>query len=102
MKVTVEGANIQCFVDNMEKPLIDYTDPKPFITGRAGFRTHSSVIRFDNFVVTPKAKDASAVAPLSFPEATTPRIYNMQGLPMPIGKPLPHGIYIVNGKKMAY
>ena len=69
---------------------------------RAGFRTHSSVIRFDNFVVTPKAKDASAVAPLSFPEATTPRIYDMQGLPMPIGKPLPHGIYIVNGKKMAY
>ncbi len=53
-------------------------------------------------MVTPKAKDASAVAPLSFPEATTPRIYDMQGLPMPIGKPLPHGIYIVNGKKMAY
>ena len=70
------------------------------ITGRAGFRTHCFVIRFDNFVVTPK--DASAVAPLSFPEATTPRIYHMQGLPMPIGMPLPHGIYIVNGKKMAY
>jgi len=26
----------------------------------------------------------------------------MTALPMPIGKPLPHGIYIVNGKKMAY
>ena len=55
MKVEVEGAEIRCYLDDMQTPLIRYTDPLPFITGRAGFRTHDSIVRFDNFVVTPKS-----------------------------------------------
>ncbi|MBQ7987137.1 MAG: hypothetical protein IJ253_01330 [Bacteroidaceae bacterium] len=31
-----------------------------------------------------------------------PALNRAQGWTNPIGKPLPHGIYIVNGKKMAY
>lgn len=54
MKVEVEGADIRCYLDDMQVPLIRYTDPVPFITGRAGLRAHDSVIRFDNFSVTPK------------------------------------------------
>lgn len=57
MKVEVEGANIRCYLDDMQTPLIRYTDPVPFITGRAGIRVHNSVVRFDNFVV--KMKGAS-------------------------------------------
>ena len=55
MKVEVEGPDIRCYLDDMQTPLICYTDSLPFITGRAGLRTHESVIRFDNFVVTPKS-----------------------------------------------
>ena len=55
MKVEVEGPDIRCYLDDMQIPLISYTDSLPFITGRAGLRTHESVIRFDNFVVTPKS-----------------------------------------------
>lgn len=61
MKVEVEGATIRCYMDDMETPLITYTDNKPFITGRAGFRAHNSSIRFDNFVVTPKEKDDTGI-----------------------------------------
>ena len=50
MKVEVEGATIRCYLDDMEKPLIEYTDAVPFITGRAGFRAHDSRVRFDNFL----------------------------------------------------
>lgn len=56
MKVEVEGANIRCYLDDMQTPLISYTDPVPFITGRAGIRAHNSVVRFDNFVVTPSQR----------------------------------------------
>ncbi len=99
MKVEVEGATIRCYLDDMEKPLITYTDPVPFITGRAGFRAHDSVLRFDNFVVTPKPGIPTAIVA---PEASSAegdnasapvRYYNLMGQPISSGTQ-PHGIYI--------
>ena len=104
MKVEVEGATIRCYLDDMEKPLITYTDPVPFITGRAGFRAHDSVLRFDNFVVTPKPGIPTAiVAPeASLAEgdnASAPvRYYNLMGQPISSGTQ-PHGIYIRGERK---
>ena len=99
MKVEVEGATIRCYLDDMEKPLITYTDPVPFITGRAGFRAHDSVLRFDNFVVTPKPSIPTAIVA---PEASSAegdnasapvRYYNLMGQPISSGTQ-PQGIYI--------
>ena len=99
MKVEVEGATIRCYLDDMEKPLITYTDPVPFITGRAGFRAHDSVLRFDNFVVTPKPSIPTAIVA---PEASSAegdnasapvRYYNLMGQPISSGTQ-PRGIYI--------
>lgn len=53
IKVKVKGDTFSCYLDDMDVPVIVYTDPDPFITGRAGFRVHNSIIRFDNFTITP-------------------------------------------------
>ena len=52
IRVAVKGANIKVYVDNMSVPKIDYTDPFPFISGKVGFRSHSTNVLFDNLVVT--------------------------------------------------
>lgn len=98
-KVEVEGATIRCYLDDMDTPLIEYTDPKPFITGRAGFRAHDSVIRFDNFVVTPKEPDDTGVPPVTLspaPQPTSSEVYDLQGQKVSSSTaPLPHGVYVV-------
>lgn len=98
MKVEVEGATIRCYLDDMNTPLIEYTDPKPFITGRAGFRTHDSVIRFDNFVVTPKEKEETGITPLPFETSggAGTNAYNLQGQRVQNSF---KGIVIKNGRK---
>lgn len=53
LKVETAGATFKCYLDDMDTPLIVYTDADPFITGRAGLRCHNSKIRFDNFALTP-------------------------------------------------
>ena len=97
MKVVVTGATIRCYLDDMENPLITYTDPVPFITGRAGFRSHNSKIRFDNFVVTPADPDPSAVnQPVGSPAAaSSARYYNLQGQEISSVEAGVNGIYIV-------
>lgn len=105
LKVEVEGATIRCYFDDMETPIIEYTDPKPFITGRAGFRAHDSSIRFDNFVVTPKEKEETNIKPFpsDMTEGNGHRVYNMQGQLVSTSgagiSSLPHGLYIVKGEK---
>ena len=98
MKVEVKGANIKCYLDDMEKPLINYTDPVPFITGRAGFRAHNSSVRFDNFIVTPDKDAETPVKGITADPSPAPspvRIYNLNAQPVsPTGKDL-QGIYIV-------
>ena len=51
LKVEVNGANIKAYVDDMATPIIDYTDPTPFITGKAGLRSFQTKASFDNFMV---------------------------------------------------
>lgn len=97
MKVEVKGANIKCYLDDMNTPLINYNDPLPFITGRAGFRVHNSNIHFDNFVVTPMPSEATGVedVPDTFFPSAEKRIYNLQGQRVsPFDRTL-DGIYIV-------
>ena len=98
MKVEVEGSTFRCYLDDMEKPLISYTDTQPFITGRAGFRAHDSRIRFDNFVVTPKEKPDGVRPPLTTgasATSTTLQLYNLQGQQLSAAAPAQRGIYIV-------
>lgn len=52
LRVVTKGINIKVYVDDMETPKIDYDDPEAFITGKVGFRAHSSHVRFDNLVIT--------------------------------------------------
>ena len=52
LKVEVKGANIKVYVDDMETPKIEYTDARPFISGKVGYRVCNAHVRFDNFSVT--------------------------------------------------
>jgi xylan 1,4-beta-xylosidase len=52
LAVTVKGNSIKVFVDDMENPVIDYTDNTPFLNGKAGLRVFNSDVLFDNFMVT--------------------------------------------------
>jgi hypothetical protein len=36
----------------MTTPVIDYTDPMPIISGKAGIRGHAADMFFDNFLIT--------------------------------------------------
>ncbi len=97
MKVEVEDATIRCYLDDMEKPLITYTDPVPFITGRAGFRAHDSVLRFDNFRVTPKPSTPTAIETVPSTQNNTPspvRCYNLLGQPIDAATAQKQGLYI--------
>lgn len=57
LKVEVKGADIKVYVDNMETPVIEYTDTRPFICGKAGLRVCNAHARFDNFSVTTLADE---------------------------------------------
>jgi hypothetical protein len=35
----------------MTTPVIDYTDPAPIISGKAGIRGHAADMSFDNFLI---------------------------------------------------
>ena len=102
MKVEVVGANIKCYLDDMETPLIDYTDRVPFITGRAGFRAHDTNMQFDNFVVTPITDDPSAIR---HPENGNDnadadvKVFNLQGQQVNPQGANPKGVYILRQGK---
>jgi len=51
MTVKVEDDNIQLFIDDSKTPVIDYTDPEPFIAGKAGFRSFDCTAHFDNLEI---------------------------------------------------
>ena len=103
VKVEVVGNTIKCYVDNMNKPLITYTDAQPFISGRAGLRTHSCVAHFDNFVLTPltgATSDIEGVTLISTPASKAHcGIYTLSGQKvaqdMNDVETLQKGVYIV-------
>lgn len=51
MKVECRGANIKVYIDGTL--YVDYTDPAPFLNGRAGMRSHNTTVQYDNLTVTP-------------------------------------------------
>ncbi|WP_243349911.1 family 43 glycosylhydrolase [Parabacteroides sp. FAFU027] len=61
LKVVVAGANIKVYVDDLNTPKIDFTDPQPFISGKVGLRTFNAHVHFDNFQVTTGKSTPSAL-----------------------------------------
>jgi xylan 1,4-beta-xylosidase len=61
IKVEAIGANIKVYVDDMDIPKIDFTDPNPFIHGKVGLRSFNSTVFFDNFSVTTIDDDSPAL-----------------------------------------
>lgn len=59
VRVVTEGANIKIYIDNMDTPKIDYTDPSPIISGKVGFRSHSTHVLYDNLTVTTNTNPVS-------------------------------------------
>ncbi len=51
VRVSVRGSQIQVFVDDMNTPRLTYTDPNPYLSGKAGLRVFNSSGTFDNFNV---------------------------------------------------
>ncbi|MCU4163972.1 family 43 glycosylhydrolase [Carboxylicivirga caseinilyticus] len=51
LKAEVRGANIKIYIDDMDHPVIDYTDADPFITGKVGLRSYYTNANFDNFTI---------------------------------------------------
>ncbi|MGG4048786.1 carbohydrate-binding protein [Paenibacillus favisporus] len=66
VKVVAQGARIQVFVDDMSKPVIDYTDRsgRPFTHGKVGMRTYMNETSYDNFTVLPAPINAPAIGKL--------------------------------------
>lgn len=107
VKVVVKGNTFTCYVGNMKAPLITYTDPLPFISGRAGFRTHNCVAQFDNFVLTPITDEVTAIegvdADTDSADATADSgVYTLSGQKVGASAQamdaLPHGVYVVKGR----
>jgi len=51
LAVKVEDDNIKVYLNNSPNPIIDYTDPEPFISGKTGFRSFNSTVKFDNLEI---------------------------------------------------
>ncbi|ACT01491.1 carbohydrate-binding protein [Paenibacillus sp. JDR-2] len=66
VKVVAQGARILVYVDDMSKPVIDYTDRSgnPFTHGKVGMRTFMNETSYDNFTVLPAPINAPAVGKL--------------------------------------
>ncbi|MBB3128365.1 hypothetical protein FHS19_003019 [Paenibacillus rhizosphaerae] len=66
VKVVVQGARILVYVDDMSKPVIDYTDlsGRPFTHGKVGMRTFMNETSYDNFTVLPAPINAPAIGKL--------------------------------------
>ncbi|MDR1336921.1 MAG: family 43 glycosylhydrolase [Tannerella sp.] len=65
LKVEVRGDNIKVYVDGSETPAINYTDPRPFVCGKAGYRVCDAHVRFDNFRV-------ETLKPVDIPSSLAP------------------------------
>jgi len=52
LKAVANDGNFKIYVDDMANPKINYTDNRPFLTGKAGIRVHNCDASFDNFRIT--------------------------------------------------
>jgi len=51
LRVVANGGHIKVYLGDMENPVIDYFDKKPFISGKAGLRVFNAQVSFDNFQI---------------------------------------------------
>ena len=104
LKVVVKGDSIQCFLDNMTKPYIEYVDSLPFISGRVGLRTDGGTALFDNFSMTTESSTTGIKQPTISPIYNNKQrsgVYTISG--QYVGKELKDarpGVYIVRGRKV--
>ena len=82
LRAVVAGDNIKIFVDNMDSPVINYTDPDPFINGKVGLRVHNANINFDNFTVSTTGNTSSSI------ETPVSKINDVEIYPNPVGEQL--------------
>ena len=61
IKATVEGSNFKIYVGDMSNPVIDYTDVKPFVSGKVGLRAYNCHAKFDNFMVYDTHESSSII-----------------------------------------
>lgn len=55
LRAVINGAAIKIYLNDMLTPVIEYTDPDPFISGKAGMRVHAANMSFDNFIISTDA-----------------------------------------------
>ena len=104
----VKGNTFTCYVGNMKKPVITYTDPLPFISGRAGLRVHSCTAKFDNFVLTPLTDEPTAIDGVQTDAAldgAVQGVFTLSGQKVAAGEAgiqaLPKGVYVVKANGSA-
>ena len=102
VKIEVVGNTFTCYVGNMKKAIITYTDPEPFISGRVGFRSHSCVAQFDNFVLTPLDEVPSGIGDVQadgLADGGAEGVYTVSGQKVAADASdidaLPKGLYII-------
>lgn len=52
LRSVIDGDRIRVYLDDMEDPIIDYTDPDPLINGMAGLRSYNTGVRYNNLHIT--------------------------------------------------
>lgn len=52
IRALIEGDRIRVYLEDMQDPIIDYTDPDPLINGMAGLRSYNTGVRYNNFRIT--------------------------------------------------
>jgi xylan 1,4-beta-xylosidase len=62
LRVVLNGANIKIYLNDMTTPVINYIDPMPLISGKAGVRGHAADMIFDNFLIS--ASTVTEVVPV--------------------------------------
>lgn len=66
LRAVLNGPNIKIYLNDMTTPVIDYTDPAPIISGKAGIRVHSANMSFDNFLISASTTaTATSLAPVN-------------------------------------
>jgi hypothetical protein len=61
LRAVLNGANIRIYLNDMTTPVIDFTDPAPVTSGKAGIRAHAADMSFDNFLIAPVATGSNAL-----------------------------------------
>lgn len=53
IKILVENSDIKVYIENMKKPILEYSDYNAFMHGKIGIQTNDSKVSFKNITVKP-------------------------------------------------